>query len=104
MKKVPIFWHINSLQHATVFDRCQLTLNAEAEAPILWPSETKSWLIGKDADAGKDGRHEKKGVTGDEMVGWYNQLNEHESEPTLMLKDREAWHATVHKVAESDTT
>ena len=39
--------------------------------------------MGKDADAGKDGRQEKKGATEDEMVGWYNQLNEHEFEPTL---------------------
>ena len=82
MKKVPIFWHISSLQHATVFDRCQLTLRAEAEAPILWPSETKSWPIGKDSDAGKDGNQEKR-ETEDEMVGWHHQLNEHEFEPTL---------------------
>ena len=48
--------------------------DAEAEAPILWPPEVKSWLSGKDSDAGKDGMQEK-GETEDEMVGWYHQLN-----------------------------
>ena len=41
---------------------------------------TKSWLIGKDPDAGKDGRQEEKGMTEDEMVGWPHQLNGHEFE------------------------
>ena len=44
--------------------------DAEAEAPILWPPAVKSCLIGKDPDAGKDGRQEEKGTTEDEMVGW----------------------------------
>ena len=44
--------------------------DAEAETPILWPSDAKSWLIGKDPDAGKDWRWEEKGTTEDEMVGW----------------------------------
>ena len=44
--------------------------NAEAEAPILWPTDMKNWLIGKDPDAGKDWRREEKGTTEDEMVGW----------------------------------
>ena len=57
--------------------------NAKAEAPILWPPEAKSRLIGKDPDAGKDRRQKKKGATEDEMVGWYHQLNGHESEQTL---------------------
>ena len=41
----------------------------EAETPILWPPDTKNWLIGKDSDAGKDWRQEEKGMTEDEMVG-----------------------------------
>ena len=41
--------------------------DAEAEAPILWPPDTKNWLIRKDTDAGKDGRQDKKDVTEDEM-------------------------------------
>ena len=49
-------------------------IDVEAETPILWPSEAKSWLIGKDPDAGKDWRQEK-GTTEDEMVGWHHQLN-----------------------------
>ena len=43
-------------------------IDAEAEAPILWPADVKSWLIGKDPDAGKDWRQEKKGVIEDVMV------------------------------------
>ena len=51
--------------------------DAEAETPILWPPDTKSWLTGKDPDAGKDWRQEK-GITEDEMVGWHHQLDGHE--------------------------
>ena len=54
--------------------------DAEAEAPILWPPDVKDWLTGKDPDAGKDWRQKEQGVTGDEMVGWYHQLNGHGSE------------------------
>ena len=57
--------------------------DAEAEAPILWPSHAKNWLIRKDPDAGEDRRQEEKGVTEDEMVGWHHQLNGHEFEQTL---------------------
>ena len=56
--------------------------NAEAEAPILWPSDVKNGLIGKDPDAGKDWRQEEKGTTEDEIVGWHHQLNRHEFEQT----------------------
>ena len=51
----------------------------DAEAPIFWPPDVKSWLIGKDPDAENDWGQEK-GVTEDEMVGWHHQLNEHEFE------------------------
>ena len=54
--------------------------DAEAEAPILWSPEVKKWLIGKDPDAGKDGRQEEKGKTEDEMVGWHHPLEGHEFE------------------------
>ena len=54
----------------------------EAEAPILWPSDAKSWLIGKDPDTGKDWRQEEKGMTEDEMVGWHHWLSGHEFEQT----------------------
>ena len=52
----------------------------DAEAPILWTPEEKSWLIGKDRDAGKDWEQEEKGMTEDEIVGWHPQLDEHEFE------------------------
>ena len=54
--------------------------DVEAETPILWPSDVKNWLLGKDPDAGKDWRQEEKGMTEDEMVGWHHQLNGHEFE------------------------
>ena len=54
--------------------------SAEAETPILWPPDVKSWLIRKDPDAGKDWRQKEKGTTEDEMVGWHYWLNGHESE------------------------
>ena len=47
----------------------------EAETPILWPSDAKNWLIGKNPDAGEDWRQEEKGTTEDEMIGWYHRLN-----------------------------
>ena len=52
--------------------------DAEAEILILWPPDSKSWLIGKDPDAGKDWMQEEKGTTEDEMVGWHHRLNGHE--------------------------
>ena len=51
--------------------------DAEAETPILWSHDVKNWLIGKDPDAGKDWRWEKKGTREDERVGWHHQLNGH---------------------------
>ena len=50
----------------------------EAETPILWPPDTKRWLIGKDPDAGEDWGQAEKGTTEDEMVGWHHWLNGHE--------------------------
>ena len=60
---------------------------AEAEAPILWPPDTKSWLIWKDPNAGKDWRQEEKGTTEDEMFGWHHQLNGHEFEQVTGVGD-----------------
>ena len=54
--------------------------DAEAEAPIIWPPDAKSRLIGKDPDAGKIWRQEEKGMTEDEMFWWHHQLNGYESE------------------------
>ena len=47
-------------------------IDAEAEAPLLWPPDAKSQLIGKDPDTGKDRGQEEKGTTEDEMVGWHH--------------------------------
>ena len=47
---------------------------------MLWPPDAKNCLIGKDSDAGKDGKQEEKGTTEDEMVGWHQLLNGHEFE------------------------
>ena len=61
--------------------------DVEAETPILWPPDAKSWLIWKDPDAGKDWRWEEKGMTEDEMVGWHHRLNGHEFEWTPGVGD-----------------
>ena len=80
--------------------------DVEAETPILWPPDVKSWLIWKDPDAWKDWRQEENGMTEDEMVGWHQRLNEHEFEQAPGVGDRQGnlvycspW---VHK--ELDTT
>ena len=57
--------------------------DAKAETPVLWPSHVKSWLIGKDSDAGKHWGQEEKGTTEDEMAGWHHELDGHEFEWTL---------------------
>ena len=54
--------------------------DVEAETPILWLPDVKSWLIGKDPDAGRDWGQEEKGTTEDEMVGWHHQLDGNEFE------------------------
>ena len=61
--------------------------DAKAETPVLWPPHVKSWLIGKDSDAGKDWGQEEKGTTEDEMAGWHHWLDEHESEWTPGVGD-----------------
>ena len=76
----------------------------DAEAPILWPPDAKNWLIGKEADAGKDWR--QKGTTEDEMVEWHHWLNGHEFEQAPGVDDGQESLACCspqgHK--ESDTT
>ena len=49
--------------------------DAKAETPVLWPPHAKSWLIGKDSDAGRDWGQEEKAMTDDEMAGWHPWLD-----------------------------
>ena len=78
--------------------------DAAAEAPILWPPDAKSCLIGKDPDAGKDRRQEAKGTT---EMRWLDviitSVDMNLSKLQEMVKDREAWHATVNGVTKSQT-
>ena len=80
--------------------------DAKAETPILWPPHAKSWLIGKDSDAGRELGKEKKGTTEDEMAGWHHRLDGHEFEWTPGVGDGQGGLACCnswgHK--ESDTT
>ena len=77
--------------------------DAKAETPVLWPPHAKSWLIGKDFDAGRDWGQDEKGMTEDEMDGWHHWLDGCESEWTPgLVMDREAWCAGgVHGVTKS---
>ena len=54
--------------------------DVEAETPILWPPDGKSWIIWKNPDAGKDWGQEEKGMTEDKMADWHHRLNGHEFE------------------------
>ena len=73
--------------------------DAEAETPNLWPPDEKSWLIGKDPDAGKDWRREGEG----DDRGWDGWMAMTLSKLWEMIKDREAWCAVVHGVVKSRT-
>ena len=78
--------------------------DAEAEAPILWPPDVKSWLVGKDPDAGKDWRHKEKGR---QRLRWLdgiiNLLDMNLSKLWEIVKVREAWHPAVPGVTTSQT-
>ena len=76
--------------------------DAKAETAVLWPPHVKSWLIGKDSDAGRDWGQEEKGMTEDEMAGWHHWLDGLSlSELRELVMDREAWRALIHGVAKT---
>ena len=97
---VPIYVTTNRDQAWVFFGRN----DAKAETPVLWPPHAKSWLIGKESDAGRDWGQEEKGTTEDEMAGWHHWLDGRESEWTPGVGDgRGAWYAVIHGVAKSQT-
>ena len=74
----------------------------DADALILWPPDMKRWLLGKDPDVGKDWKQREKGMTEDEMAGWHPDSTDMRlSKLQEIVKDREAWSASVHGVPKS---
>ena len=80
--------------------------DAKAETPVLWPPHVKSWLIGKDSDAGRDSGQEEKGTTEDEMAGWHHRLDGRKFEWTPGVGDGQGGLACGNSLGhkESDMT
>ena len=84
-----IWAHLIQPVHSKGYQSCVFIgrTDAKAETPILLPPHAKSWLIGKDSDAGRDWGQEVKGTTEDEMAGWHHWLDGHEFEWTPGVGD-----------------
>ena len=94
------FLRLLTFYYSTLIGRADV----EAEAPILWPPNVKTWLIGKDPDTGKDWRKEEKGLTEDKKVGWHHWLNGHEFKQAQGdCEGLKHWCATVQGVTNSQT-
>jgi len=80
--------------------------HAKGETPVLWPPHVKSWLIGKDSDAGRDWGQKQKGMTEDEMAGWHHQIDgcEFEWTPAVGAGQRGLACYNSWGCKESDTT
>ena len=80
--------------------------DAKTDTPVLWPPHAKSWLIGKNSDAGRDWEQEEKGTTEDEMAGWHHRLTGCEFEWSLGVSDGQEGLACCDSWGrkESDTT
>ena len=78
--------------------------DSNGEVPILWSPDVKSWLTGKDPDAGQDWRQEEKGTTEDETLeGITDSMDMSLGKLRETVKDREGWRAAVHRVTKSQT-
>ena len=89
---VMLFWDILWwlwLAYVVLIRVLWLLVLGETETPVLWPPHVKSWLIGKDPDAGRDWGQEEKGTTEDEMAGWHHRLDGREFEWTPGVGDEQ---------------
>ena len=97
-------WQIDGGTMKTVTDFILLGSQITANGDCSHDVDAKTWLIGKDPDAGRDWGQEKKGTIEDEMVGWHHWLNGREFEWTPEVGDeQEAWRAAIHGVTKSRT-